>query len=126
MDTDHNDFETVVRAFIRSILQEVLGEELKNLAMLNTPAEVRELEILRRKEYLTAKEVQKLFGLNHKTLAGWRGRGRGPAFTQDGYVILYRRQDVEAYLKSTKKRTIDQPGQSHIRLYCGASDLRKA
>ena len=117
MDTENVTLETVVRAFIRPILQEVLNEELKNLALLNSPAaEVRELEILRRKEYLTAKEVQRLFGLNHKTLADWRGRGRGPAFTQDGYVILYRRQDVEAYLKSTKKRTIDQQGLSHLTL----------
>ena len=115
MGNDSLSLETVVRAFIRPILQEVLNEELKNLATLNSPAaEVRELEILRRKEYLNAKEVQRLFGLNHKTLADWRGRGRGPAFTQDGYVILYRRQDVEAYLKSTKKRTIDQQGDSLI------------
>jgi len=112
MDTDRMTLETVVRAFIRPILQEVLTEELKNLAMFSSPAaEVRELEVLRHKEYLNAKEVQALYGLNHKTLADWRGQGRGPAFTQDGYVILYRRQDVEAYLKSTKRRTIDQQGQ---------------
>ena len=113
MDAGKITLETVVRAVIRPILQEVLNEELKNLTTLNTPApEVRELEILRHKEYLNAKEVQALYGLNHKTLADWRGQGRGPAFTQDGYVILYRRQDVEAYLKSIKKRTIDQKGQT--------------
>ena len=112
METEKKTLETVVRDFIRPILQEVLNEELENLARLNSPAEVRELEILRHKEYLTAKEVQALYGLNHKTLADWRGQGRGPAFTQDGYVILYSRLDVEAYLKSTKKRTIDQKGQT--------------
>ena len=113
MEADKISLETVVRAFIRPILRDVINEELKNLAMLSSPApEVRELEILRHKEYLNAKEVHALYGLNHKTLADWRGQGRGPAFTQDGYVILYHRQDVEAYLKSTKKKTIDQRGQS--------------
>jgi hypothetical protein len=114
METPKITLETLVRDFIRPILHEVLNEELKNLATINSPAaEVRELGILRHKEYLSGKEVQALFGLNHKTLADWRSQGRGPAFTQDGYVILYRRLDVEAYLKSAKRRTIDQKGQTH-------------
>ena len=114
METQKITLETIIRAIMRPILKEVVNEELQSMAALNSPAaEVRELEILRHKEYLSAKEVQALYGLNHKTLADWRSQGRGPSFAQDGYVILYRRQDVEAYLKSAKRRTIDQKGQTH-------------
>jgi hypothetical protein len=50
MDTDNKSLETVVRTFAGPILHEALNEELKNPAMPNGPAaEVRELEIPRRK-----------------------------------------------------------------------------
>jgi len=61
-------------------------------------------------EFLRPKEVEAVFGLNRNTLACWRGEGRGPAYIKDGDLILYRHQDVEAYLKSRHVRTVEQPG----------------
>jgi hypothetical protein len=50
------------------------------------------------------------YGLKAKTLACWRVQGRGPAYSKDGGLVLYKRLDVDAYLKSRRVRTAEQPG----------------
>ena len=115
MGPEELNLEDVLRVIFRPILKEVLTEELKGRpSESSTPAEIIEIEVLKHKEYLSARDVQKLFGLNHNTLRGWRGQGRGPAYSRDGDLILYKRSDVEAYLKSNRVRTYDQKGRGAI------------
>lgn len=105
------NLEEFLRGFIKPLLKEIFTEELAGITAATQPAgEIKALELLRHREYLTSKEIEALYGLNHKTLADWRSKGRGPTYIQDGGVILYRRLDVEAWLKSARKRTIEQPG----------------
>ena len=99
----------LVRGLLKPIIQEAVSEELKQVS--GPPAEIVELELLKHKEYLSARELQKLYGLNHNTLRGWRSQGRGPTYSRDGDLILYKRTDVESYLKSNKVRTYDQIGR---------------
>lgn len=106
-----NEVLELVAGYLKPIFQEALSSELKTAATPAQPPEIVEIEVLRHKEYLSAKEVQKLFGLNHNTLRSWRGQGRGPAYSRDGDLILYKRSDVEAYLKSNRVRTYDQIGK---------------
>lgn len=70
--------------------------------------ESRELDLLQRKEALSDKEVQLLFGINAGTLRNWRSQGRGPSFVKDGKVILYRRKDLETYMQGRRVKTYDQ------------------
>ncbi len=105
------DVKEFIRELFTPVFREVLQEErAKNATASPQIRESESLELLRQKEYLGTKEVQALFSLNPKTLTTWRNQGRGPAYAQSGGVVLYRRSDIEAWLKSNKKRTADQPG----------------
>jgi hypothetical protein len=44
---------------------------------------------------------------NHQTLANWRFQRKGPAYCRVGRRIIYRMDDLEAYLKS---RRVDHGG----------------
>jgi hypothetical protein len=59
---------------------------------------VCELEVARRKEYLTEKEAALLFSLSPATLKTQRSRGGGPAYKKVGNKILYARSDLENFL----------------------------
>lgn len=59
-----------------------------------------EMERIRRKEYLTEKEVEKLFSLSAATLRTQRSRGGGPPFIKKGNRILYSANDFHAFMKS--------------------------
>ncbi len=69
---------------------------LLNLALL--PAIV-EMEILKRKEYLTEEEAAKLYSLPAATLRTDRCRGRGPRFVKKGRKVLYKKSELDAYLE---------------------------
>ena len=56
-----------------------------------------EMERIRRKEYLTEKEVEKLFSLSAATLKTQRSRGGGPGYVKVGNRILYAREDLTKY-----------------------------
>ena len=73
------------------------------------PEDVAELERLKRKEYLTEGEVEKLFGLKASTLRKRRLNGEGPSYSKDGERVLYSRRKVEQYLESRRQKTHDQP-----------------
>lgn len=49
---------------------------------------------------LTEFQVFEIFGIQPKTLANWRCRGRGPAFVKIGGHVRYRPQDLKAFLDS--------------------------
>lgn len=57
-----------------------------------------EMELIRRKEYLTEKEAALLFSLSAATLKTQRSRGGGPKYVNMGARILYSRKGVEDYL----------------------------
>lgn len=65
------------------------------------------LEALRRKELLTAEEVQELFGLNALTLKRQRVTGDGPPYVKLPGRVLYRPADVRSYLSALLVRTRD-------------------
>jgi len=94
----------LLREVLRPLFQEAVAKSLQGQASAPPSAAV--------KEYLRPKEVEAIYGLNNKTLAFWRSQGLGPTYSQDGDggIILYRRQDVEAYIKSHRVRTKEQPG----------------
>ena len=48
-------------------------------------------------EYLTEKEVEKLFSLSAATLKTQRSRGGGPKYIKQGTRILYNRKELIAY-----------------------------
>ncbi|MDR2947547.1 MAG: helix-turn-helix domain-containing protein [Candidatus Adiutrix sp.] len=106
-----NEVTEMLTSFLKPIFREVVKEEVASLRPEPVvPEDIKEIEILRHREFLQPKEVEALYGLNHKTLASWRGQGRGPAYSKDGGLIFYRRLDIEAYLKNCRQRTIEQPG----------------
>ena len=65
---------------------------------------VCELEVARRKEYLTEKEAALLFSLSPATLKTQRSRGCGPCYVKTGRRVLYSRVSVEAFLQETLPR----------------------
>lgn len=57
-----------------------------------------EMERIRRKEYLTEKEVALLFSLSAATLKTQRSKGLGPKYKKLGSKVIYARRDVEIFL----------------------------
>lgn len=49
------------------------------------------------KVYLTAAEVGRRWRVTPSTLAQWRTRNTGPAWTKFGGRVVYAQSDVEAY-----------------------------
>lgn len=90
-------------------LKEVMSSIIGELPSANMPAEVVELELLRRKDYLTTEEVCKLYPMNVNTLRKRRINGEGPAYSKDGALVVYKHADIKKYLDSQRKKTIDQP-----------------
>lgn len=90
-----------------AVLVSLIGQLPAQLTAI--PDDVAELERLKRKEYLTETEVEKLFGLKKATLRKRRLNGDGPAYSKDGERVLYSRRLVEQYLDSRRQKTHDQP-----------------
>ena len=112
MGPEMNEVAKLVAGFLKPIIQEAVNEELKAIRSAGPDPEVTRMEVLRRKECLTTREVEILYSLKANTLRALRSQGRGPAYTQDGEgrSVLYRRADVEAWLKNNHVRTYDQKG----------------
>ncbi|MDR3362609.1 MAG: hypothetical protein LBO64_07205 [Desulfovibrio sp.] len=70
---------------------------------------IGQMERLKRREYLTAEEVELLYGLNTATLANKRSKAQGPEYIKDGDKILYKQQAVKAYLEDKTIRTRSSP-----------------
>lgn len=52
---------------------------------------------------LSAREAAILLGVQFRTLASYRQRGTGPAYTKVGYrTVRYARADIEAYLAARR------------------------
>lgn len=92
------------RKRIADEFQKALENVLKPMAE-QVYLSVGEIEKLKRKEYLTPDEVEKLYGLRATTLANKRTKAQGPQYTKAGEKILYRHQDVKKYLDARRIRT---------------------
>jgi hypothetical protein len=54
---------------------------------------------------LLPEQVEELYQIPVQTLANWRSKKIGPAYSKPGRRILYRPQDIEAFLDRTKQHT---------------------
>lgn len=58
---------------------------------------------------LTAEEAAHYLGLSRQTLANWRVRGKGPAYSRLGGsgrpVIVYLREDLDVFLRANRVET---------------------
>ena len=54
------------------------------------------------KEYLTPGEVQEIYGLSMKWLANQRWAKKGIPYIKTGRKVLYKKEDVEAFLEGRK------------------------
>lgn len=76
------------------------------LAELLAPA--ARLEQLRRKELISGKEVEELYGLDRGTLDNWRSNGKGPAPTKIGQRVYYRHEALQEFIRARQQRTYEQ------------------
>jgi hypothetical protein len=90
-------------------LRDALASLLSQIPVVQLPPEVVELEVLRRREYLTSEEVEKLYPLKANTLRKRRINGEGPAYSKDGATVVYSHAAIRKYLESRRKKTHDQP-----------------
>ncbi|WP_433670300.1 helix-turn-helix domain-containing protein [Nocardia sp. CA-136227] len=61
---------------------------------------------------LTPAEVGKVLHKTEDSLAQLRYRGRGPVFVKAGRRVLYRREDVLAYLEANRYERTDTPARN--------------
>lgn len=90
---------------LKAVLASLIGE----CPSVQLPPEVVELEVLKRREYLTTEEVGKLYPLNPHTLRKRRMNGEGPAYSKDGATVVYSHASIKKYLESRRQKTNDQP-----------------
>lgn len=98
--------ETII-VTTRAILEEIVVSAVQSIKPSELPSEAVELERLKRKEYLTPDEVEKIFGLNANTLRKRRVEGTGPEYSKDGDRVLYARRVVERYLEQRRQKTYE-------------------
>ena len=69
-------------------------------------APVAEVELLKRKQFLTGQEVEKLYGIPEGTLRVKRKTGGGPAYYQKAKCdpVRYAHEDIQEYYRKTKRR----------------------
>lgn len=84
-----NDQEIDLEKAVADALEKILAPVAETIC---------EMERIRRKEYLTEKEVEKLFSLSAATLKTQRSRGGGPPWIKQGSRVLYRQTEMNAYL----------------------------
>jgi len=60
-------------------------------------------------EFMRPDEVSLALGIHLSTLGGWRSRGDGPAFRKVGKAVMYRRDDVRAWVALQGSRPVDVP-----------------
>lgn len=45
-------------------------------------------------------EAAECLGLAPRTLENWRQQGKGPRYARVGHVVIYREEDIDAYIRS--------------------------
>ena len=87
------DFEGAVRDAVR----EGVAEAMRDVAQ-------------RPGDWLTEQEAAALLGVATSTLRSWRTRGRGPAYSKRGRVIMYQRSNVTGWIRAGNVYTQDSIG----------------
>lgn len=93
---------------LMDLVKEAVTAELRT-ALAELPSVFQaaaELELLRRKEYLTTEEVEKLYGIPAATLKTRRTRGGGPSYLQHarGSCVTYTHEDIRQYMERGRIR----------------------
>ncbi|WP_298030981.1 hypothetical protein [uncultured Desulfovibrio sp.] len=91
--------------------EEIAGSLQTALERMLAPVvdSIGQIERLKRREYLTAEEVELVYGLKAVTLANKRMKAQGPEYIKDGDKILYKQQAVKTYLETKTIRTSSSP-----------------
>ena len=59
---------------------------------------------------LRTTEAAQYVGLQKSTLEAWRVRGSGPVFVKLGKAVRYRKEDLDAFLKSSLRTSTSAEG----------------
>jgi predicted DNA-binding transcriptional regulator AlpA len=62
------------------------------------------------KKLLSEKEIQEIYGIDHRRLQNMRYRGIGPPFVKIGRSVFYRESDFEAFLENHKRNSTSDAG----------------
>ena len=63
---------------------------------------------LRMRGFITEQEVGDILGVVQATLKLWRVKGSGPRYFKIGGRILYRRDDLDAFIERQARRSTSQ------------------
>lgn len=95
----HFSFHEEYRLFLRDAFRDVLTEELEPLR-----AELRALKGNPSSEYLSTEETLRLLHISKPTLHKLRGKGLVECFHSSDSRVIYKRSQLEEYLKSQKRK----------------------
>ena len=97
--------EDIPNAIPDVMLHDMLSKALPAV-LQDMLAPVINLEMLKRKEALTEKEVEALYGISAYTLKAKRQKGGGPVYYQgvERGAVLYTHAAVKNYLDTLKKK----------------------
>lgn len=68
-----------------------------------------EITMANSRVYLSPAEVEEIYGISERTLANWRSQGKGPAYYKFGGAVKYLRAELDEWVLSQRRRTIDVP-----------------
>ena len=63
-------------------------------------------------KYETPAAARYLGGVAARTLEAWRVYGRGPRYLKIGDRVVYRRRDLDAWLKTRERNSTSDPGEA--------------
>jgi len=78
------------------------GEEEEEMIIIGEKKEVKKKKL--KPIYLRPNMVERLYGLKTRTLAAWRQQGIGPPFIRIDRMVLYKVEDLEAWIEKHSVR----------------------
>lgn len=90
---DYTKLAATLTALVRELVPVVLAEAIRD-------GQVQVVRFPGERLALTVKEVSETLGVPAGTLAEWRKKKRGPAWSKPGKTVLYPRAGVEEYLRA--------------------------
>jgi hypothetical protein len=69
-----------------------------------------------RSPFLRQRDAAAFLALSERTLEAMRVRGGGPVFRHHGRIVVYRREDLEAWSAAgARASTSERPAHGHLR-----------
>ena len=65
-------------------------------------------------QLINEREVESYIGISINTLRKWRWEGKGPQFVKLGRRVMYRIQDVEAFIAAGSRSSTSDNGGCHV------------